>query len=232
MSTLPNFFAFLYKVCCKVLQQCPPSVSEALLHQWRVISCSVWPQADEAAWPHGCHPPFPPEWLCQVSNALGLESLRITAAHQRCHGPMVCTCRVTSLNTVGFICGNPKIVTLMSLWVSVSLGMFKVKQLGLFLSLLVCLHVSAHLQQIDTTVTLLLTTFQTTILVFNLRNYNIFWVLRSESQISETWNLQYNIMCTSINFKVIFSFFGNFFFSNNSHTQWCFDRCSLWWIIY
>lgn len=86
-----SFCTSLHKVCRKVLQRCPPSVSEALLHQWRVISCSVWPQEDEAAWPHGCHPTFPPEWLCQVSNALGLESLCITAAHQRRNGSRVCT---------------------------------------------------------------------------------------------------------------------------------------------
>lgn len=86
-----NYFSvLLFKVCCKVLWQCPPSVSEALLHQWGVILCPLWPKEDEDAGLDGSHFAFPPEWLCQVSNALGLESLCVPAAHQRPHGPRVC----------------------------------------------------------------------------------------------------------------------------------------------
>lgn len=56
--------ALSVKVCFEVLQQRPPSVSEALLHQRGGISCPVWPQEDEAARPDGRHSAFPSERLC------------------------------------------------------------------------------------------------------------------------------------------------------------------------
>lgn len=90
LSPLTCIISLSLQVCCEILQRCSASVSEALLHQWRVLICPLWTQEDEAERSYGRYLALPPEWLCQVSSALGLECLCVSASDQRHHGSRVC----------------------------------------------------------------------------------------------------------------------------------------------